>query len=185
MRELKNFRSNCKENTYLRNPIGLIVLLTALTFGATAFAKETASQFLITLDLTTGNIIKFTDEHGNTAHEAKGPVTGTEFGEVLEIKSANILRAKGNPDNAWIFIDGNWYHETANEIVVAFDIKSGDIVKVTDKEGNLVNKLEGPVPRGELGEVVAITSTTILQTKRNPNCVWVEINGVWYWICDG
>ena len=72
----------------------------------------------------------------------------------------------------------------SNQITVTFDIATGNLVSVTDENGTAAKEVTGTVPGDEFGEVIKAVSATILQTKKNPDCMWVYINGTWYYICN-
>ena len=71
----------------------------------------------------------------------------------------------------------------SNQIVITLDIATGNLVSVTDENGVAANEIAGTVRGDEFGEVEKPISATILKTKKNPQCIWIYINGTWYYIC--
>jgi hypothetical protein len=68
----------------------------------------------------------------------------------------------------------------SKKMVIFLDTESGGI-RVTDGQQDLK-----PVTHNEarIGRIVDVQTITVIRTHSSPGCVWVCINGIWYWICN-
>lgn len=74
----------------------------------------------------------------------------------------------------------------AKYMVIKMDIDSGNLVEVTDENGNKAQQgsfAAGPMNAAKLGEILDMQSLTTMKTSASPDCRWIFQGGQWWWVC--
>jgi hypothetical protein len=73
----------------------------------------------------------------------------------------------------------------AKQMVITFDVSTGNLVSVTDENGTPAEKYKPNLKQPlSLSGILNGGGATILHTQASPDCIWYEWDGTWYQICE-